>query len=112
VTALPSLGVQFDHEPAQPQQSHEALSLGYAVDSGSDMSELPLRERKGRLDQPPARSCFGRQAALCLSTGRAPAGREERACPSAEYVAELASRAETAKMRGVGELADAAILEI
>jgi eukaryotic-like serine/threonine-protein kinase len=32
---------------------------------------------------------YGRQAALCLGTERAPAGRQERACPSAEYVAEL-----------------------
>jgi len=35
------------------------------------------------------------QAALCVGTARAPAGRHERACPSAEYVAELLSQSTT-----------------
>ncbi len=49
----------------------------------------PQYERRADLR---ASSGLGRQAALCPATERAPTGRQERVCPSAEYVAELPSQ--------------------
>ncbi len=53
---------------------------------------LPVPQISRRRSEARAHARPGRQPALCLGTGRAPANRQGRACPSAEYVAEPPSQ--------------------